>query len=267
MSELKISVITPSYNQGEFIEDTINSVLAQKYKNFEHIIIDGGSTDDTLKILNKYTHLKWISEKDKGQSNALNKGFKMAKGDIICWINSDDTLEQGTFKKVNAFFQKKKKFDMVEGGINIIGRKGNKIKYIPPRRISVDSLLNKMKSVNQQATFFKRNLLVKYGYLDEKIHCCMDHDLFVRFLINGCKVGILNEPLANFRIYETTKTSTLAKIFIKDKLYINKKYGGQKLNSEKLKMYVYLWFILPIKKIKLVYGIYKWIKKCNMKKN
>ncbi len=96
----KISIVTPSYNSAEFIEDCIQSVLKQNYPNFEHIIIDGGSTDGTVEILKKYPHLKWISEPDEGQSDALNKGFKKAEGDIIGWLNSDDVYLPGTFNKV-----------------------------------------------------------------------------------------------------------------------------------------------------------------------
>ena len=94
---MKISVVTPSYNQGEFIEDAINSVLNQDYDDFEHIIVDGLSTDNTIDILKKYDHLKWVSEEDDGQSDALNKGFKKASSDTICWLNADDYLLNDTF--------------------------------------------------------------------------------------------------------------------------------------------------------------------------
>src|SRR5437016_162728 len=99
-----ISVVTPTFNQAPFIEQTIQSVLDQRPAAFEHIVIDGGSTDGTLEILAKYNHLKWISERDNGQSDALNKGFKKATGEIIGWINSDDWYEPGTFALVAKFF-------------------------------------------------------------------------------------------------------------------------------------------------------------------
>jgi len=123
--KLKFSVITPSFNQGEYIEQTIQSVLDQDYANFEHFVIDGGSTDQTISILNKYPHIQWISEKDKGQSDALNKGFKMAKGDIIAWINSDDWYETGAFKAVAKFFIQNPDKDIVMGDCNLIDDKGN----------------------------------------------------------------------------------------------------------------------------------------------
>src|SRR4030066_2441490 len=104
----KISVITPSYNQGQFIEETIISVIGQKYPELEYIIIDGGSTDNSTAIIRKYERdlAYWISEKDSGQSEALNKGFKKASGDIVCWINSDDLLLPGSLKIVAEYFWK-----------------------------------------------------------------------------------------------------------------------------------------------------------------
>ena len=100
MTKPKISIVTVSLNQGNFIEDAIQSVLNQNYKNFEHIIIDGLSTDNTINILKKYEHLVWISEKDEGQSDALNKGFKKCTGDIIGWLNSDDMYLEDTFDTI-----------------------------------------------------------------------------------------------------------------------------------------------------------------------
>ena len=90
-----VSVVTPSYNQGRYIEETIQSVLNQDYFRIEHIVVDGGSTDETLSVLKKYPHLKWVSEPDRGQSHAINKGFQIAKGEIAAWLNSDDTYLPG----------------------------------------------------------------------------------------------------------------------------------------------------------------------------
>ena len=104
MTNLKISIITVSFNQGQYIEDNIKSVLDQNYPDFEHIIIDACSTDNTLSILKQYPHLIWTSEPDKGQSDGLNKGFKKATGDIIVWLNSDDMMCEGAFQTINDFF-------------------------------------------------------------------------------------------------------------------------------------------------------------------
>ena len=99
---LKISIVTCSYNQAEFIRQNIESVLNQNYPNFEHLIIDGGSTDGTIEILKEYPHLNWVSEPDRGQSDALNKGFRKASGDIIAWINSDDMLAPNALFNINS---------------------------------------------------------------------------------------------------------------------------------------------------------------------
>ena len=124
---MKISIITISYNQGKYIEDCIISTLSQEYKNFEHIIIDGNSTDNTVDILKKYEEkdqrLKFISEKDDGPSSALNKGFKMASGEIFCFINSDDFFLKGALKFINNFFEKNLDTDLLFTGGEIVDEK------------------------------------------------------------------------------------------------------------------------------------------------
>ena len=121
--KLKISVITVSYNQGRFIEENILSVLNQNYENFEHIIIDACSKDNTLDILKKYDHLKWTSEPDKGQSDGLNKGFRKATGDLIVWLNSDDVMCEGAFDALNIFFTENPDKHVVTGNQVIINGK------------------------------------------------------------------------------------------------------------------------------------------------
>ena len=119
---LKFSIITPSLNQGRFIRDNIESVLAQKYELMEHIIIDGGSSDNTLKILSEYKHLIWKSEKDLGPADAINKGLRIATGDIVAWINSDDFYEIGIFDIINNIFENKK-FEIVIGNLTFVDEK------------------------------------------------------------------------------------------------------------------------------------------------
>jgi glycosyltransferase involved in cell wall biosynthesis len=114
---LEFSIITPSYNQGKFIRDTIESILSQDYKNIEHIVIDGQSTDNTIEILNEYPHLIWISEQDKGAANAINKGVCIAKGDIIAWINSDDYYEKNVFNDIARVFEENPEISFVYGNL------------------------------------------------------------------------------------------------------------------------------------------------------
>ncbi len=121
----KISVITPSFNQGVFIEDAVRSVLEQGYPNFEHIIIDNCSTDGTIEILKKYDHLIWISEPDEGQSDALNKGFNLASGDIIGWLNVDEFYMPGAFTYISSYITANEKSDIFYGDVVFTGQDGD----------------------------------------------------------------------------------------------------------------------------------------------
>ena len=143
MKEPKISIITPSYNQSNFLEETILSVINQNYKNIEYIIIDGQSTDNSVKIIKKYEkHLTfWVSEKDDGQSDAIHKGFRKATGDILCWLNSDDFFVQGALNNVARHFEKNSKSDILIGDGMYANKKGEIIKYY--RYITPRSLLSK----------------------------------------------------------------------------------------------------------------------------
>jgi glycosyltransferase involved in cell wall biosynthesis/polysaccharide pyruvyl transferase WcaK-like protein/MoaA/NifB/PqqE/SkfB family radical SAM enzyme len=202
-----ISVITPSFNQSKFIEKTINSVLRQNYSNFEHIIIDGGSTDGTIEILKRYPHLKWISEKDSGQSEALNKGLRIAKGEIVGWINSDDWYEPGTLGMIASFFNAHPTKNVVMGNCNLVDENG----------IIFDKVVNQARGFEelkkywigrsiptQPAVFFRRNLLDQHGYIDETLHYAMDYDLWMRFAQKN-HFYHLDVTVANYRFHQAAK--------------------------------------------------------------
>jgi GT2 family glycosyltransferase len=202
-----ISVITPSYNQSKFIEQTIQSVLNQDYSNFEHIVMDGGSTDGTIEILKKYPHLKWVSEKDSGQAEALNKGLKLAQGDIIAWINSDDWYEPDIFKTVATFFINNPAKKIVMSNCNLVNENG----IIFDRVINTERSFNELKNYwvgrsipTQPAVFFKRELLDEFGYTDNSLYYTMDYDLWMRFA-QKYKFHHLNVTGANYRFHNAAK--------------------------------------------------------------
>lgn len=224
---LKISIITVSFNQAEFIRANIESVLSQDYDNYEHIIIDGGSTDGTVDILKEYPHLNWISEPDKGQADGLNKGFKKASGDIIAWVNSDDELAPNSLKIINDFFTKNPDKFVLTGNQVIIDRYGNKIKTIKASAFTYDHLLNGVRtSVMQNSTFFRRAVLLDVGFLDEDFHYTMDHELFVRIAQKYTSYTI-DSDLAFFRIWENSKTSTSSIKFFKELIKVKKKHHAK----------------------------------------
>ncbi|MBT0663014.1 glycosyltransferase [Geobacter pelophilus] len=226
MSSLHISVITPSYNQGNFIKETIDSVIAQNYDNYEHIVIDGLSADGTMDVLKEYPHLNVICEKDSGQSNALNKGFKMAQGDIIAWINSDDTYEPGTFQTVAQYFEEHPDCSVLFGDFHIIDVNGRKLHHRQCREFSLKELLQKGNSlVGQPAVFFRKSVLDTIGYLDESLHLGMDYDFFIRMRMKY-DFRHISCYFANFRKHLDSKTidGTLKDIEIGYK--ISKKFNG-----------------------------------------
>lgn len=182
----KISIVTPNYNCSEFLEETLKSVIDQKYPNLEYIVIDGGSTDDSINIIKKYEkHLTyWISEPDKGHGNALNKGFAKTTGEIMAWINSDDIYYPYTFKTVAEIFNKFKDINWIQGKNSRIDKLG-RLEDVHFSFINIFSyLLNDYKWIQQESVFWRRNLWDEAGgYIDEKIKLMVDGELWTRFFL------------------------------------------------------------------------------------
>lgn len=207
----KISVITVSFNQGEFIRKNIESVLAQNYPNFEHIVIDGGSTDSTLEILKSYPHLSWTSGPDRGQSDALNKGFARASGDIIAWLNSDDWYAEGVFHELA---KQMKDYPVLIGKAAQTDRDGNVTQIVENPAKSFYDLLRywiPYAWVAQTSVFFKRSVLEEMKrpdgtYLDEDLFFVMDLDLWFRIALKYPFLRYSDKVLSYFRIYDVNKT-------------------------------------------------------------
>jgi hypothetical protein len=207
----KISVVTVSLNQGEFIKQNIESVLAQNYPNFEHIIIDGGSTDGTLNILRSYPHLKWTSEPDRCQSEALNKGFSRANGEIIAWLNSDDWYAPNTFESIASALTD---YPVVLSSAEETDRSGKWKQTVPNVERSFYDLLRywiPYAWVAQNGVFFLRSLLeeVKYRpgyYVEEDLNFCMDYDLWLRMAGKYPFKKRIPKTCGFFRVYDENKT-------------------------------------------------------------
>jgi glycosyltransferase involved in cell wall biosynthesis len=179
----KVTIVTPSYNQAEFLERTILSVINQDYPNIEYIIIDGGSTDNSVDIIKKYEHkiTKWVSEPDSGQSNAINKGFKMSTGQIFNWLNSDDVLYPGAIAIAVDYLKRNPNVHMVYGDRVIIDRFDRVLSTNEGPSFNRWALQQYMK-IPQETTFFTREIWEKVGGLQEQLHFTMDADLWFRFL-------------------------------------------------------------------------------------
>lgn len=230
---MKFSIITPSYNQGQFIRQTIESILSQKGDfEIEYFVIDGGSTDDTVKILknyesiiknNKFKNLNkgitfyWQSKKDKGQSDAINQGLKKTTGDILAYINSDDTYVDGAFKKVSDAFTNNLGKKWLTGYCNIIDQDNKPIrsnitryKNIWLKRYSYNKMLVS-NFISQPATFWKSDVTKKIGLFNEKLSYTMDYDYWLRIGSKKRNPIIIYNPLANFRIHDQSKGETAFK--------------------------------------------------------
>ena len=205
----KISIVTPSYNQAQFLERTILSVLNQNYPNLEYIIIDGGSTDGSVEIIKKYEKylFYWVSEKDKGQADAINKGFEKSTGEILAWLNSDDLYLPETFFKVVKVLHNSPEADLVFGNIYFIDKNDKKIGELRLTRLNLSHFVFEGISLAQQAVFWTKDIYDKIGGINPYYQFCMDLDIFTRITDVGCLIYI-REYLANFRIHADSKTST-----------------------------------------------------------
>ena len=202
----KISIVTPSYNQGQFLEETILSVLNQNYPNLEYIVIDGGSTDQTVEVIRRYEDrlAYWISEKDRGQVHAINKGLAQSTGDIFAFINSDDIYYPGTFAAVTEYFEKQPQAEWVCGDTVMFGegRETELIRAVVPK--SAAHCLSWAYTAAQPGHFWQRELLGT-GF-DEAWPYDFDHDLYVRLLLAGHKCEHIPQTFAGYRLHEASKT-------------------------------------------------------------
>ncbi|MEW5798819.1 MAG: glycosyltransferase family 2 protein [Bacteroidota bacterium] len=178
----KISIVTPSFNQGEYLEQTICSVLDQQYPNLEYFIFDGGSTDGSVDIIKKYGSqlTYWVSEKDRGQADAVYRGFEMSTGDIVAWINSDDFYLPGAFKKVAAMFASHRNAEMIVGAHTVVDERGVVVERYAAYNQDFDSLLLFGQRIPQMSTFLKREVFFAVGGFDRTLQFAFDYDLFLR---------------------------------------------------------------------------------------
>lgn len=226
----KISIITITYNSEKTLEDTIKSVSSQNYSNLEYIIVDGGSTDSTMEIVNNYSSVvtKWISEPDDGISDAFNKGIKMATGDIIGIINSDDMLTEGALFRLAEEYEEG--LDVFYGNAIVISVDG-KPKFISNANPDLSHFLYGF-SLLHPATFITKHAYTKYGLYDNNYKCAMDFDLLLRFHKNGAKFKYINHSFAYFRL--GGKHQTVSKTTHKEAYDIAIKFGGKKSKAYKI---------------------------------
>jgi glycosyltransferase involved in cell wall biosynthesis len=200
-----VTIVTPSFNQGRFIRETIESVLAQDYSPIEYLVMDGGSTDETLGVLKSFgDRFYWASERDKGQSQAINKGWRRAQGVYLAWLNSDDIYLPGAVSKGVTFLQQHPAIGAVYGHGYHIEENGRILEPYPTEPFNRQRLAETC-YICQPTVFIRKSVLEKIGFLDENLHFCMDYDLWFR-IARDFDFGLIPDFLACTRFYRTTKT-------------------------------------------------------------
>ena len=224
---MRVSVITPSFNHARFIEATMQSVLEQDYTDIEYIVVDGGSDDGSAEIIRQYGDRLawWVSEKDRGQTDAINKGFARATGDILAWLNSDDTYEPGAISEAVAFLKEHPEAGMVYGDTNFIDENGKAIGKFSARQTDYRRLRWGYVHIPQQASFFRADLWQQVGPLDPSFYFAMDYDLWIR-LAKLAPLIYLPRLWANFRLHGDAKTIADADRCWPEMLRVCRREGG-----------------------------------------
>ena len=202
-----VSIITPSFNQAHYLEETIRSVLSQDYPRLEYMIVDGGSTDGTVEIIKEYEQKLawWVSEKDQGQTDAINKGFARASGEILAWINSDDTYEPSAVSAAVKYLQEHPDVGMVYGDCNFINEAGRVIGKFNSAQTNYRLLRQGYAHIPQQTMFFRADLWKQVGPLDPSFYFAMDYDLWTRVAART-EIKYITQTWANFRLHTYGKT-------------------------------------------------------------
>jgi glycosyltransferase involved in cell wall biosynthesis len=232
----RISVITPSFNQAEFLERTMRSVLDQGYSNLEYIVIDGGSTDGSVDLIRKYADrlTYWVSEPDRGQVDAINKGFRRASGDWLCWQNSDDVFFPGAFADLAKAASEHPEAGLIVGNMVLIDENDSPLRdlrYVAPDHGAM--LAEGMLLANQSA-FWRRDVQEAVGLLNESYHCSFDYDWFLR-VTAACRGVHVNRRWGGLRLHAATKTSNQAARFTEENRHI---LAGREVPVWKRRLYL-----------------------------
>ncbi len=228
----RISIVTCSFNQAEFLEETIRSVLEQNYPSLEYVVVDGGSNDGSVRIISRYADkfAYWVSEPDQGQAHALAKGFDHSTGEIMGWVNSDDTLVPGALAAVSGFFRQHPDVDVVYGDANLVGRDGQFLKSKREIEFDLGVLLWDYDYIPQPSTFWRRGIWERSGGLDMKIQCAMDYDLWLKFAKADAHFEHLPVALSNMRFYPEQKNRRLRSVSNREDDIVRERFLGRRIS-------------------------------------
>jgi glycosyltransferase involved in cell wall biosynthesis len=224
------SVVVPNLNGARYIEQTLDSLAAQQAADLEVVVVDGGSTDGSLEIIDRWAArhgARWISEPDEGQAQAINKGFRMATGEIVTWINSDDLLHRNAVARVVAEFAADPELEFLWGFCLEIDARGNPIRVLNPLvRTDLAALRRTRNFVPQPASWYRRTVIEKFGPLDESYQFAFDYEFFLR-IAGRVDAAFLPEILAQFRVHESSKTVSQTSAFAPEAWRAFRSHGGR----------------------------------------
>lgn len=238
MTVPRITIVTPSYNQDRFLEATLDSVLSQGYPNLEYIVMDGGSTDGSVEIIRRYEkHLAyWVSERDGGQSVAINRGFARATGDILNWINSDDRLKQGALKAVAEMAADHPRAGAWVGGCELVDEHGRHLRVVYPRGVEDRAVMADWGNRGhffQPSCFFSRAAWDRYGPIDESLYACFDFDFYLKAAA-GMPFVATRQVLSEASIHRDAKTTAEVPRLRAERYLVQARHGFRDLAQARI---------------------------------